>query len=64
MLGRFEAANARPGLLDDGELTFVVAGGGPTGVELSGALAELITRVLTRTSSISTSAAPGSCSSR
>ena len=48
VLGRFEAANAQPGLLDDGELTFVVAGGGPTGVELSGALAELITRVLTR----------------
>ena len=35
-------------MVDDGELTFVVAGGGPTGVELSGALAELFTKVLAR----------------
>lgn len=32
----------------DGTLTFVVAGGGATGVEVSGALAELIHRVLRR----------------
>jgi NADH dehydrogenase len=48
VLSRFEAANANPSLIDDGALTFVVAGGGPTGVELSGALAELFTKVLAR----------------
>ncbi len=48
VLRRFEAANADPALIDDGCLTFVVAGGGPTGVELSGALAELITKVLAK----------------
>jgi NADH:ubiquinone reductase (H+-translocating) len=48
VLDRFEAANADPSLADDGTLTFVVAGGGPTGVELSGALAELFTKVLAR----------------
>jgi NADH dehydrogenase len=31
----------------DGLLTFVLAGGGPTGVEMAGALAELISRTLT-----------------
>ncbi len=48
VLSRFEDANAdrsRPG---DGTLTFVVAGGGPTGVELCGALGELIAIVLRR----------------
>ena len=48
VLARFEAANADPSLIEDGALTFVVAGGGPTGVELSGALAELFTKVLVR----------------
>ncbi len=48
VLARFEAADADPALTDDGTLTFVVAGGGPTGVELSGALAELFTKVLAR----------------
>jgi NADH:ubiquinone reductase (H+-translocating) len=37
-----------PSLVDDGYLTFVVAGGGPTGVELCGALAELFTKVLAK----------------
>ena len=31
-----------PTALDDGTLTFVVVGGGPTGVEVAGALAELL----------------------
>jgi len=48
ILRRFEEANTDPTLLDDGALTFVVAGGGPTGVELCGALSELITRVLAK----------------
>ncbi len=48
VLARFEAANVEPALIDDGALTFVVAGGGPTGVELSGALAELFTKVLAK----------------
>jgi NADH dehydrogenase len=48
VLGRFEAADADPALVDDGALTFVVVGGGPTGVEVAGALAELITMVLRR----------------
>ncbi len=48
VLARFEAANTEPALVEDGALTFVVAGGGPTGVELSGALAELFTKVLAR----------------
>jgi NADH dehydrogenase len=38
---RFEAADADPGELDRGGLTFVVVGGGPTGVETAGAMAEL-----------------------
>jgi NADH:ubiquinone reductase (H+-translocating) len=48
VLCRFEAANVMPSLIDDGGLTFVVAGGGPTGVELSGALAELFAKVLAK----------------
>jgi NADH dehydrogenase len=42
---RFEAADSQPGLIDDGALTFVVVGGGPTGVETAGALAELFSMV-------------------
>ena len=48
VLERFEAADADPGLVDDGALTFVVVGGGPTGVEVAGALTELIGTVLRR----------------
>ena len=42
---RFETAAARPASGGDGELTFVVVGGGPTGVETAGALAELFSMV-------------------
>jgi NADH:ubiquinone reductase (H+-translocating) len=42
---RFEAADSDPSLLDDGALTFAVVGGGPTGVETAGALAELFAMV-------------------
>jgi NADH dehydrogenase len=48
VLERFEEANSNPARLDDGTLTVVIAGGGPTGVELSGAMAELFTKVLAR----------------
>ncbi|HEY4378473.1 MAG TPA: NAD(P)/FAD-dependent oxidoreductase, partial [Acidimicrobiales bacterium] len=46
VLERFEAVDADPSLIDDGALTFVVVGGGPTGVEVAGALAELFSMVL------------------
>lgn len=46
VLERFEAADADPTLVDDGALTVVVVGGGPTGVEVAGALAELFSQVL------------------
>ncbi|MGH9214538.1 MAG: NAD(P)/FAD-dependent oxidoreductase [Acidimicrobiales bacterium] len=48
IVGRFEAADADPSLIDDGALTFVVVGGGPTGVEMAGALAELVAVVFRR----------------
>ncbi|QXC63367.1 NAD(P)/FAD-dependent oxidoreductase [Aquihabitans sp. G128] len=48
VLERFEAADADPSLIDDGALTFVVVGGGPTGVEVAGALTELFHMVLDR----------------
>ena len=41
-LERLEAAGKEPALIDDGALTFCVVGGGATGVEISGALAELL----------------------
>jgi NADH dehydrogenase len=41
VLGRWEAADKDSALIDDGALTAVVVGGGPTGVETAGALAEL-----------------------
>ena len=48
ILERFEDVAADPSLAEKGGLTFVVVGGGPTGVELSGALVELIEHVLAR----------------
>ena len=41
VLERWEAADRNPALVDDGALSIVVVGGGPTGVETVGALAEL-----------------------
>ena len=46
VLLRFEAAHRDPSLIEAGGLTFVVVGGGPTGVEMAGALRELFDRVL------------------
>ena len=49
VLRRFEEADSVPAdRLPEGQLTFVIAGGGPTGVELAGALAELVGDVLVR----------------
>ena len=42
IIGVFEEADRDPSLIAQGALTFVVIGGGPTGVELAGALADLI----------------------
>ena len=42
IIGVFEEADRDPALIDQGALNFVVVGGGPTGVELAGALADLI----------------------
>ena len=41
ILERWEAADKNPALIEDGALNVVVVGGGPTGVESVGAIAEL-----------------------
>ena len=43
VLGKWEAADKSSDLIEDGALNVVVVGGGPTGVETAGALAELYT---------------------
>jgi NADH dehydrogenase len=48
LLQRWEAADRDPGLADDGALNVVVVGGGPTGVETAGAVAELYRAVFAR----------------
>jgi NADH:ubiquinone reductase (H+-translocating) len=42
ILASFEAADRNPALVDDGALTLCIVGGGATGVEVAGALAELL----------------------
>jgi NADH dehydrogenase len=44
----FEAAERDPALVDEGALTCLIVGGGPTGVEMAGTLAELFTKVLAK----------------
>ena len=46
VLERFEAAAVDPALIDEGAITFAIVGGGPTGVETAGAMAELFDKVL------------------
>lgn len=46
VLQLFQDASAKPELVDEGALTFVVVGGGATGVESAGALAELVHNVM------------------
>ena len=48
VLKTWEAADRRPALIDDGALNIVVVGGGPTGIETAGALAELYHGVFTK----------------
>ena len=48
LLLQFERAAADPSLVDEGALTVVIVGGGPTGVELAGAIAELRDHVLAK----------------
>ncbi len=46
ILQLFEDADLEPSRVDDGALTFVIVGGGPTGVETAGALADLVNDVM------------------
>jgi NADH dehydrogenase len=48
VITQFEAANVDPSLIEQGALNFVLIGGGATGVEMAGALVELIGHVLRR----------------
>lgn len=48
LLAAFERADADPSLVHAGGLNVVIVGGGPTGVELAGAIGELYHRVLAR----------------
>jgi NADH:ubiquinone reductase (H+-translocating) len=48
IMRQFELADANPDRISAGALTFVAVGGGPTGVEMAGALAELFRHVLAR----------------
>ena len=47
ILDVFEAADRDPALVEEGALNFVVVGAGATGTEVSGAVAELISRTMT-----------------
>ena len=71
VLQRWEAADRDPALVDDGALNIVVVGGGPTGVETAGALAELYRSIfvkdypnLPQDNAESSSSRPGRSSSR
>ena len=42
ILGIFEQADRDPKLIERGALNFVIVGGGPTGVEVAGAIADML----------------------
>ena len=44
----FEDSDREPKLAEQGALTFVIVGGGPTGVEMAGSLADMIRLTMTR----------------
>lgn len=46
ILEQFEKVAADPALIEEGYLNFVLVGGGPTGVEMAGALIELLGRIM------------------
>jgi NADH dehydrogenase len=48
VLSCFEATERDPRLVDDGALTCVIVGGGPTGVETAGTMSELFHEVLSK----------------
>lgn len=48
VMKQFEEADLNPALIEDGALTFVVVGAGPTGVETTGALSDLFYNLLPR----------------
>jgi NADH dehydrogenase len=48
ILCQFEQANGAPSLIERGALTVVVVGGGPTGVEMAGAIVEWFKRLMPR----------------
>jgi NADH dehydrogenase len=48
ILERWEAADRDPALIEDGALDVVVVGGGPTGVESAGAVAELYRAIFSK----------------
>ena len=48
LLERWDAADRDPALVEDGALNVVVVGGGPTGVETAGAVAELYRNVFSK----------------
>jgi NADH:ubiquinone reductase (H+-translocating) len=48
VLAMFEEADSNPKLVNEGALNFVIVGGGPTGTELAGALADMINLTMTR----------------
>jgi NADH:ubiquinone reductase (H+-translocating) len=46
ILEAFEVADRNPGHATDGQLNFVIVGGGPTGVEMAGTLSDMLQLVL------------------
>ena len=46
VMKQFEAAAREPAMIDDGALTFLIVGAGPTGVETAGALSDLFYNLL------------------
>ena len=46
LMATFERAAADPGGVRDGDLTFVMVGAGPTGVEMAGGIADLVDRTI------------------